>query len=215
MALRNIKQWITPAIVSSALICFLLPNVGTCGPLPSAVGLQNASNPSPEVIILNMVNLGMEKMFAEEAAYFDEHQALPPADHFLQRFRSPSPLNFITNDAKGGILLEFSQQNVPDALKGKHIRYVIPSPPNFATKIVVTDIGLNNEATPFLQFKQPNFTPSQLFSGSNFPKTFTAPTGAVKSMGYDQLATITSSASSNYGAVGTSSRTTASTIQSL
>lgn len=190
----------------SCILCLILPGTGTSTTLATG-GLQSTSTSSPETIVLNIASAAMQTAMTQSSNYFNQHGKLAPANLFLQRPQSPSPIKLITNDAKGAVILVFSQ-NVPSGLKGKKIRCVIPSPPNFISPICITNIDQNNSGQPFFSNPTQNFTPSITIMGTDLGTVYTAPSSAVTSMNYNSINSNVNSAShGSHNAPGSSSST--------
>ena len=180
----RMKRLISFMLLNCSL-CLILPSTGTSTTLASG-GLQSTSTASPEKIVLNIASSAMRTTMMQSNVYFTRRGKLAPANMFLQKPKSPSPIKLITNDAKGAVILVFSQ-NVPGGLKGRKIRCVIPSPPNFTSPICVTDIDQNNSGQPFFSNSTQNFTPSITIMGTDLGTVYTAPSSAVTSMNYNTI----------------------------
>ncbi len=178
----------------SCTLCLILPGTGTSTTLATG-GLQSTSTSGPETIVLNIAANAMKITMLKSSNYFTKNGKLAPANLFLQKPKSPSPIKLITNDAKGAVTLVFSQ-NAPGGLKGKKIRCVIPSSPiSFISPVCITDIDQDNSGQPFFSNPTQNFTPSITIMGTDLGTVYTAPSSAVKSMNYNSIDSNVNSAS--------------------
>jgi hypothetical protein len=196
---------IVATLLSTTLLCLLLPNASISTTLING-GVQNSGIIGPEAIILNIASVALKATLNKANNYYLQKGTLAPANRFRQKFKAPSPFKLITNNAKGDIILVFSQMN-PGSLKGKKIRCAIPSPPNYIKAICITNIDQGNSGQPFFINPTKSFTPSITIQASDMGSVYTAPTNAVNSMSYKTIETRVqqSSSSSNQAATGTSS----------
>ncbi len=202
------NRLIAKTLFSSALLYLFSPGIGVSTTLVNG-GVQISGIPGPDAVILNVASAAMKATLSQANSYYLEHHALAPANRFLQKFEAPSPFISITNNAQGDVILVFSQRT-PSSLKGKKIRCAIPSLPDYAKYICISNIDHGGSGQPFFLNSPRNFTPSMTIEASDFGLVYIASTGDVTNMDYSNIQTNInkSSGGSNTSPGTTSSSTT-------
>jgi hypothetical protein len=160
-------------------------------------GLQNAGNPGPTTVTLNLVYDAMNAEMSIIKAYVSKNGKCPAAGHFGEQAGNLS----INNGASCDVITRFGYNN-PGPLSGKTIRMVIkngnanPDAVDFSFRQTISDIdfGSNGVTPSFLKNPPRAFAYSNTIMPSSFGNVPSAGVHDVLTSTYQQIANESSAA---------------------
>lgn len=181
-------------------------------------GIQNAGNPSPATISLNLVYGLMDAAMFTIKDYFDSHHQCPPANHI---FRQTNNLT-LSNGPYCDVIVNFNSKNT-GVLSGKTIRLLIkngsttPENIDFSFRQAITNIdyGSNGTAPSFLLKPQRPFSYSYTMMQSQFGNVPSADLASVLQKTYEEILAYAAAANSSSSSTSSGGSSNTTTINSV